>query len=200
MPAPLCHDRSMETLVLGRVGAERSRLERLLREDGHTVSACHDSTWGCVGMDGGCPLDESAIDVAVAVAEPDGRFDAQGVACLYRARIPIVAVGATPSDPVLAYVNANVPHGDTSVLVAMEAAMMDASGHRSAIEVALTEHVTDEECVTVSVERRKRSIDVLLVAAAGDTRAASLADVARGAVRHYDPHVNVIDVSVVAPD
>ncbi len=190
----------MDTLVMGRMGAERTRLEELVRSAGHTVNACHDRSWGCVGMDGECPLDNGGVDVAVAVAEPDGRFDPQGVACAYRARIPIVAVGARASDPVLAYVQANVPHGDESVIVAMEAAAADASGHRDAIEDAIAVHVHPDECVTVSVERTSRSIDVLLVARADEQRSAALADTARSAVRVYDPHVNVIDVSVIAPD
>ncbi|MGI9644777.1 MAG: hypothetical protein ACR2O6_05640, partial [Ilumatobacteraceae bacterium] len=158
----------METLVMGRMGAERARLEELVRSAGHSVNACHNQNWGCVGMQGVCPLDDAGVDVAVAVAEPSGRFDQQGVACAYRARIPIVAVGARPSDPVLTYVQANVPHGDESVIVAMEAAAADASGHRAAIEEAIAVHVHADECVAVSVERTSRSIDVLLVAQADD--------------------------------
>ncbi len=186
--------------MLGRMGAERARLERVVREAGHSVAACHDRGWGCIGMDGECPLDVGDVDVAVAVAEPGGRFDAQGVACAYRARIPIVAVGATSADPVLDYVVANVAHGDPSVLVAMEAAVGHGSGHRAAIEEALAAHVRPDESITVSVERSASRIDVLLVASGDDIRAGALADVARGAVRRYDPHVNVIDVSVVHPD
>ncbi len=192
----------METLVLGRMGAERARVERMVVDAGHVVNACHDRAWGCIGMDGHCPLDAGGgmVDVAIAVAEPGGRFDPQGVACAHRARIPIVAVGATPADPVLDYVVANVAHGDPSVLVAMEAAAKDGSGHRAAIKAALAVHRRPDECIHVSVERSPRCIDVMLVAKADDARAAALADVARAAVREYDPHVNVIDVSVVAPD
>jgi len=172
----------------------------MVADAGHDVHPCHDRGWGCVGMDGQCPLDDDAVDVAVTVAEPGGRFDPQGVACAHRARIPIVAVGATPDDPVLAYVVANVPHGDSSVVVAMEAAAKDATGHRKAIKSALMTHRRPDECLHVSVERDARRIDVMVVANADDTRAAALADVARAAVREYDPHVNVIDVSVVSPD
>lgn len=182
------------------MGYERSRVERMVADAGHAVHPCHDRNWGCIGMEGECPLDADAVDVAVAVAEPGGRFDPQGVACAHRARIPIVAVGATPADPVLNYVHANVPHGDESVVVAIEAAAKDATGHRAAIKTALIAHRRPDECLHVSVERNARAIDVLVIARADDTRAAALADVARAAVREYDPHVNVIDVSVVAPD
>ncbi len=189
----------MRTLVLGVMGFERSRVGRMVIDAGHVVHTCHDRNWGCIGMDDRCPLDDP-VDVAIAVAEPGGRFDPQGVACAHRARIPIVAVGATEADPVLDYVVTNVPHGDGSIVVAMEAAAKDASGHGDAITDALASHRRPDECIHVSVERSARGIDVLLVVGADDARAAALADVARAAVREYDSHVNVIDVSVVAPD
>ena len=190
----------MRTLVLGVMGFERSRVERMVIDAGHVVHPCHDRNWGCIGMDGRCPLDDDPVDVAIAVAEPGGRFDPQGVACAHRARIPIVAVGATEADPVLDYVVTNVPHGDGLVIVAMEAAAKDASGHGDAITAALASHRRPDERIHVSVERSARCIDVLLVASADDARSVALADVARAAVREYDSHVNVIDVSVVAPD
>lgn len=111
----------MRIMVLGRMGVERSTLEGLLSDAGHVVAPCHDRSWGCVGMDGPCPMDAGAVDVAVAVAEASGRFEPQGVACAYRARIPIIAVGATPGDPVLDFVATTVDHGDHAVLEALEA-------------------------------------------------------------------------------
>lgn len=187
--------------MLGRLGAERARLERMITDAGHTLGACHDRTWGCVGMDGRCPLDQDEVDVAVAVAEAGGRFDPQGIACAHRARIPIVAVGATPGDPVLDYVVVNVAHGDRSVLAAMEAAARDASGHRLAVKAALVPHHRRGETVHVSVERTACHIDVLLTVSAADpARRAALADLARAAVRDYDPHATSIDVSVNAVD
>ena len=56
----------MEALVLGRPGFERTTLGRFLNAAGHRVRLCHDSNWGCVGMDDVCPLDECTIDVAIA--------------------------------------------------------------------------------------------------------------------------------------
>lgn len=191
----------MHTLVLGRMGVERTQLEELVRDAGHAVGACHDDSWGCVGMDGACPLDTTeGVDVAVAVADPSGRFDVQGIACVHRARIPIVAVGATATDPVLDYVVTNLPHGDPSVLTAMEAAAGHAVGHRVAIEDALRDRLEPGEAVTVTVERRSQCIDVMLVSEADGRRAAAFADAARGAVRQFDPYVDVIDVSIVPPD
>jgi len=188
----------METIVLGHPGAERSQLESMLTEAGHRVSACHDGTWACAGMHGECSLDGGMVDVAVAVVEPGDRFDAQGIACAFRARIPIVTVGATPDDPVLHYASANVAEVDESVLAAMEASAADATGHRSAIERALAEHLRPGEAVGVTVTRSPRRLDIQLVADVDDVRAASIADSARSAARGHDQRISVIDVSVVA--
>jgi hypothetical protein len=189
----------METLVLGHPGAERSRLESLISDAGHTVSACHDGSWACHGMDGDCPVDGGSVDVAVAVVEPGDRFDAQGIACVFRARIPIVTVGATHDDPVLRYSTTNVADIDGSVIDAIESSASDASGHQSAIERALAEHVRPGEVVDVSVSRSPRRLDIQLVADVDEVRAASLADCARSAARGHDARVSVIDVSVAAP-
>jgi hypothetical protein len=189
----------METLVLGHPGAERSRLESLISGAGHTVSTCHDGSWACHGMDGDCPVDGASVDVAVAVVEPGDRFDAQGIACVFRARIPIVTIGATRDDPVLQYSTANVGEIDGSVIDAMEASAADASGHRAAIERALAGHVRPGETVAVHVSRSPRRLDIQLAADVDDVRAASLADCARSAARGHDPRVSVIDVSVTPP-
>jgi hypothetical protein len=186
----------MDSLVLGHPSAERSALEALLIDAGHEVMVCHDQHWGCVGLDGVCPLDEFPVDVAVAVAEPGDRFDAQGVTCMHRARVPIVTVGARRDDPVLDYSTVNCPRVDATLLTAIESAALDASGHRRAIERRLHEHLKSDEHVVVSVERTARRLDVLLTANLDAVRVTALADVARHAARGYDRHVDVIDVSV----
>ena len=63
-----------------------------------------------------CPLDERMIDVAVAAAEAGDRFDPHGIACAYRAGVPLVTVGATPNDPVLRYATAAVGRVDQELL------------------------------------------------------------------------------------
>lgn len=186
----------MDSLVLGHPTAERSALETLLTDAGHNVTVCHDQHWGCVGLDGTCPLDERAVDVAIAVADPGDRFDAQGLTCVHRARIPIVTVGARRDDPVLDYVTVNSPRVDPTLLTAIESAALDASGHRRAIDRRLHDHLRSEEHVVVSVERSARRLDILLMGDVEPGRAAALADVARHAAREYDQHVDVIDVSV----
>jgi hypothetical protein len=186
----------MESLVLGHPSAERSALEALLSDAGHNVTICHDQHWGCVGLEGMCPLDDNPVDVAVAVAEPGDRFDAQGLTCVHRARIPIVTVGARRDDPVLDFSTMNSPRVDATLLTAIEAAALDASGHRRAIDKRIREHLRPDEQVSVSVERGAGRLDVLLVADVDTTRASSLADIARQAAREFDQHVAVIDVSV----
>lgn len=199
-PGPQPQTWSMDSLVLGHPSAERAALERLLADAGHDVTICHDQHWGCAGLEGECPLDGRPVDVAIAVAEPGDRFDAQGLTCVHRARIPIVTVGARPDDPVLDYATMNAPRIGPSLLTAIESAALDTSGHRRAIDARLRAHLGDDEHVTVSVERSPRRLDILLNADVETARAAALADVARQAARDFDRHVDVIDVSVSGRD
>lgn len=187
----------METLVLGRPGLERTRLEQILADANVTVTTCHDGTWGCVGLSGVCPLDGLTVDVAIAIPDPSDRFDPQGIACVARARIPIITVGATPNDPVLRYAVKNVPRVDRSIVGAARALATDASSHRRAIEEALDRHVKTNENVNVAVKRNAHNVHVSLVADVGPDRRAALADVVRSAVRAHDPRIAGIDVSVI---
>ncbi len=186
----------MQTLILGRPGAERARLERLLHEHGHEVSVCHERNWGCAGLDDACPLDGAPIDVAVAISEPSDRFDPQGIACMHRARIPLVTVGATINDRVLDYAVDNVAHVDEDILEILLAAAGDARGHRRAIKQSLAPHLRQGETMQVVVERRTDRVDVVLEGTVDERRATVLADVARAAARDHDPRVSRIDVSV----
>lgn len=111
----------MEVLVLGRPSLERTTLQRFLETSGHTVRLCHDRRWGCVGMDGPCPLEDHPIDVAVAGVEAGDRFDPQGIACAYRTEIPLVTVGATMHDPVLQYTTVAVDRVDSTLLESIDA-------------------------------------------------------------------------------
>lgn len=189
----------MRTLVLGRPSARRIRLQKLLDGAGGHVDVCHDGDWGCVGMDGGCPLDEQDIDVAVAVAEPGAPFDAQGVACVYRARIPIVAVGARMSDPVREYATVNVDQVDDETVETIRQASQDVTGHVAAVEAELAERLSDGEHVDVTVRRLPNTIEVVLVGELAPQRVATLTDVARAAIREYDGRVAVINVSAATP-
>lgn len=174
-------------------------MQKLLDGAGDQVDVCHDSDWGCVGMEGGCPLDERDIDVAVAVAEPGVPFDAQGIACLYRARIPIVTVGARATDPVTNYATVNVSRVDRDALETIRLASQDVSGHRGAVEEHLADRLSADEHIEVTVRRGPNTIDVVLTGEFAPSRVASLTDVARAAIRGYDGRVGVINVSSTTP-
>lgn len=189
----------METMILGRHGVQRQRLEQVLAEAGHAVHACHDRDWGCVGLEDRCPLDEGPIDVAVVLPEPGGRFDAQGVACAHRRRIPILAVGADAHDPIRRVATAHVTAVDEGTAAALERLGSDASGHIAAIEQALAERTEQGESVVVTATRSPNRLAVQLVLDADERRANAIADAARAAARGYDPEIAVIDVSVVVP-
>lgn len=186
----------MEVLLLGRPGLEWRRAHDVLQSAGHLVGTCHDGAWGCVGLEGTCPLDERDIDVAVAVAEPSDRFDAQGIACLHRARVPIVTVGATADDPVLRFATTSLERLDASTVDAVDDAAHDASGHQRAVEHAISPRLAPDEQVVVEVRRRPKAVAVQLSGRVDPARAAALADVARAALRAYDSRVTVIDISV----
>lgn len=189
----------MRVLVLGRPSAERRRVEKLLDGAGDVVDVCHDGDWGCVGIDDHCPLDGQGIDVAVAVAERGAEVDAQGVACVHRARIPLVTVGARAQDPVTTYSTAGVTRVDDDALDVIRRAANDGSGHRDAVEQALATHLAEDEQVSVTVRRRTNELDVVLTGDLSPARSSALADVARGAVRAHDGRVAVINVSSAPP-
>ncbi len=174
-------------------------MQKLLDAAGEQVEVCHDRDWGCVGMDGACPLDDGEVDVAVAVAEPGVAFDAQGVACVHRARIPLVTVGARTSDPVTEYATENVDRIDDDSLEVIRRAAQDVTGYRRAVEDELATRLADDEQVDISVHRRPGAIEVVLTGTLDPPRAAALSDVARAVIRHYDVRVPVINVSVSAP-
>lgn len=94
----------MDVLLLASRSLDRFKAEELLTEAGHRVHTCFDTdTWGCVALEADCPLEHS-IDVAVST--PDsicGCFDPQGIACSWKAEVPVVAIGARPLDAVLRY-------------------------------------------------------------------------------------------------
>lgn len=186
----------MRTLLLGHRSAEQIRLQNLLVRNGHEVELCHDGDWGCVGLNGRCPLDDLDVDVAVAVAEPGVAFDAQGVTCVHRARIPLVTFGARSHDSVMPYATVNAIRVDEAALDVLAVAARDASGYLRAVEEIVEAHRLPDEQVGVSATRGRRQIDIVLTGAVSSSRGSALADLARQAVRTYDPRVAVINISV----
>lgn len=149
-------------------------------------------------MDDLCPLDGRDIDVAVAVAESGAPFDAQGIACAYRARIPIVTIGARANDPVNRFATANAARADDAAVEAIRLASADASGHQTAVEEAVATHLAADENVSVTVRRRANAVDIVLAGDLAPARSAALTDIARAALRAYDQRVAVINVSAAS--
>jgi hypothetical protein len=187
----------MEAILIGPQGVARDRAERVVTAAGHRVHRCHERAWGCVGLDDACALDVDEIDVAIAVAGSDGRFDPQGIACAHRARIPIVTVGADPADPACRYALVNVGDLDGAFVEAIESTAREASGHRAAVVQALCAHLGPDETVAVTAERMPRCLEITLATDLDRGRHPALADVARAAVRRYDRRIEVIDVSII---
>lgn len=82
--------------------------EARLRDAGHDVVRCRDPHahgYLCDGMPGGagCPLDRSAVDVALSIRDgsddADGRWGEEGVRCALRRHLPLVAAGAVAGAP-----------------------------------------------------------------------------------------------------
>lgn len=82
--------------------------EARLRDAGHDVVRCRDQhTHGylCDGMPGGagCPLERSAVDVALSIrggsSDAVGSWGEEGVRCALRRHVPLVAAGAVAGAP-----------------------------------------------------------------------------------------------------
>jgi hypothetical protein len=190
----------MKILMLGRPGSERAAAAERLEADGHDVLLCRDHHWGCAGLEGTCPIDEAAVDVAVVTVEPDEPTDEQAVACAHRAHIPVVLVGAAPGDRLERHVNAAVAGPTGDLARALEVAASDTAAYRAAIEGVFAEHLGAGERAQVAVRRSPQRLLVELDIHAAPERRSTLADHARAAVRAYDRRTPVIDVVVVTSD
>ena len=188
----------METLILGRPGAERTQLIRALTDEGVTVRTCHDGAWGCAGLHDECPLDDGPVDAAVAIAAPGEALEPQGVACAQRARVPIVTVGGVEGDPVHQLADVELSTVDDSTPAVVSATARAANRHRVAIERASAEFLREGEQLVIDVRRERDALQVLVEGTFPDDRVGQIADQVRSAVRRFDPAASVIDVSVRA--
>ena len=190
------HGLGMETLILGRPGAERTDLIRKLTDEGMSVHTCHDDAWGCAGLRDECPFDLTPVDAAVAIAPPGEALDPQGVACAQRARVPLVTVGGMEGDPVHRLADAELTAVDDSVAVIVASAARTANRHRRAIEEASTEFLREGEQLSVDVQRTATTLHVSIGGRFSEERISTIADQVHTAVRRFDRSASVIDVSV----
>ncbi|MEL6891391.1 MAG: hypothetical protein AAFP84_07335 [Actinomycetota bacterium] len=186
----------METLILGRPGAERSELIELLTDAGMTVHACHEDAWGCAGLDDRCPLDARPLDAAIAVAPAGDALDPQGVACARRARLPVITVGGVDSDPILRLADAEVREVGPTIVELVRTVARDAMRHRVAIEEAAPDFLLAGERLEVDVRRIAGSLQIDIAGSFADDRIGQIADQVRAAARRFDPLAPSIDVSV----
>lgn len=202
-------------LIESSPGLGRRSTERL-EAAGHRVFRCVDEVPADAPVDGDgspvppcrglyeggvCPIDETALDVAVVVrVGPDLRVGEHGAICAARHRIPIVVagdargVGLAPAEVTLLR---DLPE-------AVERAAASGSAHASAVVRELLslgvigrhELEGDSPTVGVQVARSLRRLVLTLWLQEGDEREAELVRASGQALRAYDPHVAVIDVVV----
>lgn len=200
----------MKVLVVeGRQGAA-TRAVQALHEAGHEVEACVEagaSSFPCRGMhDGGaCPLDGESVDVALLVrhsTDGDGpTAEEEGIRCALRHQVPIAITGevGTPYDEWAAVVSP----GLEGVVAAVEAAAAAPLPRHSdvaaeALAAVLTGNGLDASGARATVHRRGNHLHVILhPGVALDEMLADTASVrVLAAVRAFDHHVGIIDVSI----
>jgi hypothetical protein len=178
----------MDVLVIESSPGIATTLQHRLTRDGHEVLSCNDSHGGpCRGVESNetCPM-EKHIDIAILArrrgAEPS--LNEMGSVCALRHRVPFVTL--YPGDEF-------GPGESTEVAVAIARREVEAR-YVAAIRRQLRHGVED-----ISVEREHQRVHVTIsVAGAMSAQTISrLADRARQAVRGYDPHTPVVDISVV---
>jgi hypothetical protein len=154
---------TLNVLVLESDRGAADRAIADLTAAGHRVARCHDGeapAFPCAALNGGCPLRNETIDVALAVRrhprlQPAPQED--GVTCALRTHVPLVVAGATALNPFDDYAAAVVRDPDDIVAACERAARQPLPAHtRAAVEafgrVMQTHDVSD---VTVRVEVRR---------------------------------------------
>jgi hypothetical protein len=199
--------RAMKVLLLESYhGLGRAAAEQLSRE-GHQVLRCEatDRSAPCRGLEtpGECPLDDD--DVAVAVLATTGgelQPGEHGAVCAARQRIPLVTTSMLPEPGAFERL---ATAGGFDLIAACEAAARSGAPHATAVVRELLRRGTvdpedvdgSDPPITVTVDRSPRRLSMTLRIPANDPRQAAIVKSAAEALRAYDRHVPVIDVSVV---
>lgn len=190
----------MRILLLGRRSEDQEAASEILRAAGHEVISCFPAAdaWACTALDSPCPLDRYA-DVAVAVRQPGPEpYDGHGTVCARRRRVPLVAIGATRSDPVRAVADAIVPVVGPALLeTCIQLSAGPSPAHTAAARRALADLVAPTEHLDVAVTRSADGLDVELSTNIDDpTHLHLLIERARAGVSHFDPRAARIAVSL----
>jgi hypothetical protein len=205
----------MRVLLLeGDAGAATNAAAEL-RAAGHTLTRCHESgvdVFPCNGLAAGheCPLDSGSIDVAVVVrgdapategTAPVPTATEDGVSCALRRFIPLVVVGPEQS-PFLDHATAISADAGTVVPAVEHAAAAPLPRHSEAARQALREVLDTHGLPDVTADARVRRVgnDLRVVLRTSDEVPPIVHEMASvravGAMRAFDPHTEVIDVTL----
>ncbi len=178
----------MDVLLIESTPGIASSLQNRLIRDGHEVTSCNDSHAGpCRGVESNasCPMDQH-IDIAVLARERGTAptLNEMGSVCALRHRVPLVTL--YPGDEF-------GPGSSTEVAVAVARREVEAA------YVAVIRREVGHAVDDISVLREHQRIHVTLTISTQASAQAigMLADRARHAVREYDSHTPVVDISVV---
>ena len=178
----------MDVLVIESSPGIATTLQHRLTRDGHEVISCNDSHGGpCRGVESNqsCPM-EQHIDVAVLARQRDAApsLNEMGAVCAKRHHVPLVTL--YPGDEF-------GPGVSTEIAAAVARREVEA-GYVAAIRRQLRHGVDD---IAVTREFQRVHVTITVTTAMSAQTIGRLADRARQAVREYDSHTPVIDVSVV---
>ena len=181
----------MDVLLIESTPGIASSLQHRLVRDGHEVISCNDSQAGpCRGVESNasCPMDQH-IDIAVLARERGvvPTLNEMGSVCALRHHVPLVTL--YPGDEF-------GPGSSTEVAAAVARREVEA-GYVAVIRREIGHAVDD---ITVLREHQRIHVTLTISTRASAQAISMLADRARHAVREYDSHTPVVDVSVVLSD
>jgi hypothetical protein len=198
---------TLNVLVLESDRGAADRAIADLTAAGHRVARCHDGeapAFPCLALDGGCPLENEIIDVALTVrrhprSQPAPQED--GVTCALRTHVPLVVAGATALNPFEDFAAAVVRDPDDIVAACERAARQPLPQHSRAAAAAfgrvLETHEVDGVTARVEVRRVHGSLQISVSGATALTHEVrSIAAVRMmAAVREVDHDSHGIDVT-----
>ena len=177
----------MDVLVIESSPGIATTLQNRLVRDGHEVISCNDSHGGpCRGVESNeaCPMTQH-IDVAILARErgAEPSLNEMGSVCALRHHVPLVTL--YPGDEF-------GPGASTEIAAAVARREVEAA-YVAAIRRQLRHGVKD-----IHVHREFQRVHVIITVAKSMSAQtiSRLADRARQAVREYDIHTPVVDVSV----
>jgi hypothetical protein len=181
----------MEVLVIESSPNIAATLEHRLVRDGHAVVSCNDSRGGpCRGVESNaaCPM-TSHIDLAILARERGAApsLNEMGSVCARRHRVPMVTL----------YPGDEFGPGISTEIAAGAARRVVEAGYSAALRRHLKNGVRD---ITVQREHERVHVTLTITDPLSAQSIGRLSDRARQAVRDYDGHTPVIDISVVTAE